>query len=371
MPPQPQPQQSPYPAQQPPQPSPYPAVPLPAPYGGPPQPTPTPQPGTPIPAPSPSGFFYPNAGMLDPTYSTPTPTPNPSGGAVFTPNPPPFTDAMFIPKDEGNKKILIGGGAVLGVAAVAGLVFALTGGGSNKNQPIATGTTKSAVTSTSASPTPTVSPSCSAQSVNPAADWPLNGTGVGCANVGELHLFGNAGYENSARGEVLKVNGQGARATMPLGSLVDTAHSFTVSVWVDVSTLPKTTRTAVAFQGKTLDAFELQYDASASSWAFGRSSVDATGAQWVLAADAKPALTHAWTHLVGVYDSTGHSLTLYVNGVKAATRAGVSGWAATGKITVGASLDATGKPYQNLDGELSEVEIFSAALPQNQVDALK
>jgi serine/threonine-protein kinase len=369
------PQPSPYAGASPP--TPYPAAPLPAPYGRP-QPTPlpgppgTPQPGgTPIPAPSPSGFFYPNAGMLDPTYSTP----NPAGGAVFAPGPPPFSDEMFAPKKQrSRKKLLVGGGIVLALAAVGGLVFALTGGTSNNNQPIAAGTTKSAATAASkasASPSPTVAPSCPAQAVSPAAVWPLNGTAVGCASSGDLHLFGDAHFENSARGEVLKLNGQSARATMPIGSLVDTAHSFTVSAWVDMDTLPKTTKTLVAFQGKTLDAFEVQYNPAGTSWAFGRSSVDAANAQWVVAEDPKAAHSHAWTHVVGVYDSAGHSITLYVNGVKAATRAGVSGWTATGKITLGASLDAGGKPYQDFAGELSEVEVFTSALTQAQVDGLK
>jgi len=127
----------------------------------------------------------------------------------------------------------------------------------------------------------------------------------------------------------------------------------------------------VAFEGQKLDAFALQYDSATGSWAFGRSSVDGADAQWTAADSAKPALVRAWTHLVGVYDSANHTLELYVNGTPVATRPGISGWQATVKITVGASLDPTGNPYQNLSGEISQVEIFPGALTTAQVDALK
>jgi hypothetical protein len=379
-------QPAPYPQQ--PQPTPYPgaqgAAPLPAPYGRP-QETPLPN-STPVPAPSPSGFFYPSAGMFDPNYANSSAGPgagpgtdSPTGGAFFAPSPPPFTDAMLTPKKQpaNRKKLLIAIGAVVGVAAVGGIVFALTGGSSPAPapHPIAAGTT-SATGSASAStgPTATVSPSCSPQSgLAPAASWPLNGTAAACtASAGSLHLFGGAAWATtSSRGSVLKLNGQTSRATMPLGSIVDTSHSFTVSAWVDLDSLPKSTKTVVAFQGKSLDAFELQFDPSADSWAFARSSVDGSNAQWVAATDSKTALTHAWTHLVGVYDSTSHNLTLYVNGANMAGRSGVSGWQATGKITVGASLDSTGNPYQNLSGEISQVQIYSSALTQAQVQSLK
>lgn len=368
-------QQSPYP-----QPAPYPAVPLPAPYGPPPQPTPqpgppgTPQPaGTPIPAPSPSGFFYPNSSMLYPDQGgmDPSRTP-PPGAGVFTPNPPPFTDAMFAPKKKpaNRKKLYLGAGAVLVVGAVVGTVLALSGGNTPAPTPIADGslTPTAATKSASAAPSSTVKPNCPTEAVNPVAVWPLNGTLAGCADIGDLHMFGGVHFENSARGEVLNLNGQSGRATMPLGSLVDTSHSFSVSVWVDVDKLPTAPATVVAFQGAAVDAFGLRYD---SGWAFGANSADAATAHWNAATDPKTAKTHSWTHLVGVYDATGHTVTLYVNGVKAAARSGVTGWTATGKITLGATLDPTGKPLRNLAGELSEVEVFNTALSLGQVDALK
>jgi hypothetical protein len=316
--------------------------------------------------------------MFDPGYAgaaTPPPSTPVPGADTFAPHPPPFTDAMFTPKKPGNrKKLLLGGGAAVGVAAIVGVVFALgsgSGGGPGP-QPLSAGTTRPASSSVTAAPT--VSPSCSAQTGAAAvADWPLNGTPKSCTSgVGQLNLFGGAKYTtSSSHGTVLDLNGSTARATTPLGTLLDTAHSFTVSVWIDVASLPTSTRTVLAFQGRAIDAFELQYDASAGSWAFSRSSVDSSGAQSVAALDPQPALTHAWTHLVGVYDSTHDSITLYVNGGKAATRSGVAGWEATGKITVGASLKPSGKPYQNIAGQISEVEVFTGAFSQPQVDSLK
>lgn len=374
------PQQSPYPAPyvtpqpgtpgvpQQPTPTPYPGAgtPLPAPYGRP--------PGTPVPSPSPSGFFYPNAAMFEPSQGTPLPT----GEAPFTPSPPPFTDEMLTPKKKrGNRKgLLIGGGGVVGVAAVVGIVFALSGSGGGTG-PAAAGTPTAKHTATAGAtatgPTASVSPSCSAPGKPaPVADWPLNGTSASCTSgVQKLNLFGGASYTSSSHGTVLKFNGHTARATLPLGSLLNTAHSFSVSAWVDLQSQPKSTMTVVAFQGKETDAFELRYDSAAKSWAFGRSSADLAGPQWVTAADPKPALTHAWTHLVGIYNSDQHTMILYVNGAPVGIRSGVSGWQATGKITLGASLDPTGNPHQDLDGDLNDVQVFSSALTLPQVEALK
>ena len=362
-----------------PSPTPYPqpgavdgSSPLPAPYGRPPG-TPTTD-STPIPAPSPSGFFYPNAGMFDPNYA------NAPANAPFTPSPPPFTDDMLSMKKArgGNrKKLLIGVGAVLAVAAVGGLVFALTSGNSPKPQPvaIATGTatgTSVATGAASTGPSFAVDPTCSTQGVTAAARWLLDGTPAACSSsTGSLNLFGNATWASaSSEGSVLKLNGQTSRATIPIGSIIDTARSFTVSAWVELSTTLKSTQTVVAFQGKKVDAFKLQYDAGQKSWAFSRSSADVVGAQWAPAADSKTPALNSWTHLVGVYNAGAHSLSLYVNGTDVANRAGVTGWQANGKITIGASLDSTGNPFEALDGEISQVEIFGSALTSTQVASL-
>jgi len=345
--------------------------PLPAPYGRPPG-TPTTD-STPIPTPSPSGFFYPNAGMFDPNYT------NAPANAPFTPSPPPFTDDMLSPKkarDGGRKRLLIGVGAVLAVAAVGGLVFALTSGSSPKPQPvaIATGTatgTSAATGAASTSPSFAVDPTCSTQGVTAAARWLLDGTPAACSSsTGSLNLFGNATWASvSSEGMVLKLNGQTSRATIPIGSIVNTARSFTVSAWVELSSTLKSTQTVVAFQGEKVDAFKLQYDASQKTWVFSRSSADVAGAQWT-AAGAKSPVLGSWTHLVGVYNAGAHSISLYVNGTDVAHHAGGSGWQANGKITIGASLDSSGNPFETLDGEISQVEIFDSALTSAQVASL-
>jgi serine/threonine protein kinase len=367
-------QQSPYPP-----PSPYPAAaqPLAFPFGGPQQQTPLAGPGlqpgsTPIPAPSPSGFFYPNAGMLDPTYSTPTPTPNPSGGAVFTPNPPPFTDAMFVPKKSGGrKKILIAAGAVVGVGAVVGITFALMSGGKSNPQPIADASTTTA-SSPHTSTSPTVTPTCASESVTPSARWVLDGTTAACtSSSGSLHLAGGADWTDSrSKGTVLNLNGKSARATGSIGSIVNTAHGFTVSAWVYLNDEASTTRTIVGFEGNTADAFELQYDGTTKGWAFAGSGADRSGTQWVTAAQTKPATGHTWTHLVGVYNATNHTVTLYADGVLVANKSGINGWQAGGHITVGASLKASGSSYQNLDAEISQVQVFDSALNSTEVGAI-
>jgi serine/threonine-protein kinase len=362
-------QSTPLPPANPPTPYPQTPAPLPFPYSGPPQQTPLPV-STPIPAPSPSGFFYPNQAMLDPAYQNPQAA---DPAPAFMPGPAPFTDAMFAPKKpQGRKRILIAGGAVVGVAAVAGIVFALTAGGTPSKPPVAdTGTTAPATSHSSASPA--ITPNCATETVVPTARWVLDGTTAACeASADSLHLAGGADWTLSrSRGTVLDLNGNAARAATEIGSIVDTAQGFTVSAWVYMNDEGPATKTIVGFEGNTVDSFELQYDGKTRGFAFSRSSVDGSTAQWVTATDTVPATGHTWTHLVGVYNASTHTLALYADGVLVGNKTGITGWQATGHITVGASLNAAGTSYQNLDAEVSQVQVFDSALNATQVGAIK
>jgi serine/threonine-protein kinase len=348
-------------------PYPQPPAPLAFPYGGPPQ-TPLPS-STPVPDPSPSGFFYPNSAMLSPDYASP-----PAGGAFFAPSPPPFTDEMLTSKKKpvNRKRILIAAGAVVGVAAIVGIVVAVLPGSSKPSpKPIAqtgTGTAASASPHGSTSAQPTVTPSCPAEPLASAARWALNGTTASCAaSVGALQLNGGADWTLSrSKGNVLDLNGQSAHASVPVGSIVDTSKNFAVSAWVYLNAEPSTSRTIVGFGGDARDAFDLQYDGQTKGWAFTGTSGDGSTAQTVAAADTKPATGHTWTLLVGVYNATSHTITLYANGVLVADKSGITGWQATKDVTVGASLNSAGSS-QFLDAEVCKVQVFANALNATQV----
>lgn len=346
-------------------------TPRPQPYG-----TPgTPLPGTfgtpaqsPIPAPSPSGFFYPSAEMFEPN----------SPAASFTPNPPPFTDQMLVlkkPKRDKRKFALIGGGVA--AVAVVGVVLALTlGGGKTPTpQPTAAGTgTGTAAAVVQACPAET------AVGVQAAARWTLAGTAGDCSlapsNTDSFTLANGAAFVDSgSHGEVLAFEGGTADATVANDSIVNTASSFTVSIWVDLQSYTKSKySTVLTFQGSTMDAFDLEYNPGWDGWAFNHTTEDGAGATWVAAAAKVPTppKTNVWTHLVGVYDSSAQEMTLYVNGTNIISRTGVTGWDGDAKITLGAnSYPASGSTYAPMTGELSDLQIFDSALTAKQVGAIQ
>jgi serine/threonine-protein kinase len=356
--------QTPYP-QQPQQgfgPPPGPGTPLPGGYGTPGQ--------SPIPAPSPSGFFYPGREMLGESDTNAEDT-------VFTPNPPPFTEDMFTvkkPQRRWRKPLLIGL-PVVAVLVAGGLIAALTLGGGNSPtpKPIAAGTSTS-------SPAAVTVASCPAEAsvgIAASARWTLDGTPGDCSvapsTANSLTLTHGARWTNSSsHGHVLKLDTGNAVATVPNTGFVNTSASFSVSIWVYLSTLNKSKySTVLIMQGNSIDAFKLEYNPGWGGWAFNRSSEDNPKATWIAAASKTAPKTNAWTHLVGVYDAAAKTMSLYINGTLAAQTPGVVAWDANAQIALGANIYQNGTTYDGLVGNLSDLQIFDSALTAKQVSELQ
>ena len=336
---------------------PPPGTPMPGGYG--------PPPGTPIPAPSPSGFYYPNAAMLDPASSAP----------LYTPSPPPFTDASFTarkPKRDKKKLALFGGGAVA-LLAVVGVVGALVLHGSSPSP--APAPTTSASGSHTASPSQSSCPAEAAVGAQPAAYWTLAGTAADCAQAqsaaDSLTLSGGAAWASTSRGQALMLDHSGALATAPNNGVVNTANSFTVSIWVELDSFnPAKNLTVLAFQSKTADSFDLEYNATDKGWAFNHTTAQSASAQWVAAAGTTLPKTYSWTHLVGVYSASARTMTLYENNHEVATRTGAVGWNGGNDIVLGANTTPGGTTYDPMSGRLSDLQIFGTALSAGQVGAI-
>ena len=364
--PYPQPPQTPYP-QQPQQqgfgpagPGVPPGTPLPGGYGTPAQ--------SPVPGPSPSGFFYPSREMLG-EGTAPEPE-----NVVFTPSPPPFTEDMFAVKKPQRRlrKPLVIGLPVLAVLVAGGLVaaFALGGGSSPKPQPTASSGTSSAVAVAAC-------PAEAAVGIAPAARWTLSATPGDCSvapsTANSLTLAHGAGFAGSAsHGQVLKLDSGNAVATVPNSGFVNTANSFSVSVWVFLDSIDKSKfSTVLVMQGNSIDAFKLEYNPGWGGWAFNRSSSDDPKASWVAAAAKTEPNTKTWIHLVGVYDSAAKTMSLYVDGTLAAQATGVVGWNASAQIALGANIYQNGTTYDGMEGRLSDLQVFDSALTSKQVTALQ
>lgn len=156
-----------------------------------------------------------------------------------------------------------------------------------------------------------------------------------------------------------------------------TDQSFTASVWVapdDTSA----TMTAVGQGGGPRSAFTLGLrsygsgDTAEDRWSFTMSAADDPAAATVDVRSSAPVtddVEGSWTHLVGVYDSTAGTLTLYVDGQPDGTATVSANWNAPGPLTVGADRTATG--YGDLWlGGLDDLDLFQGSMTAAQVAQL-
>ncbi|MFI9388578.1 LamG-like jellyroll fold domain-containing protein [Kutzneria sp. NPDC052558] len=185
---------------------------------------------------------------------------------------------------------------------------------------------------------------------------------------GEGTLHGSTSWANDpTRGNTLQLDGStGYVATA--GPLLTTTGSYSVSAWANLSST--TNDSVIASQdGSQNSAFTLKYDATTQRWAFSMAAADTAGATQIKAVSQFAPATNTWTHLVGTYNATTGTLTLFVNGSVVGTAHNTTPFAAGGALAIGRGLaNATNTGF--FSGKLSNVQAWSYALAPAQVLAL-
>ncbi|MEV7181445.1 LamG-like jellyroll fold domain-containing protein [Kitasatospora sp. NPDC093679] len=142
-------------------------------------------------------------------------------------------------------------------------------------------------------------------------------------------------------------------------SVVDTAKSFTVSVWANIADIA-VTRTAVSQAGVNTAFFDL--GERSGKWSFTTFSQDlANGFSWQGVNSTAAVVPGRWTHLTGVYDSAGQKVSLYVDGALAGESAAPASFSAAGPLEFG-RLRYMGKNVDPWKGSLDEVKLWDRAL---------
>ncbi|MFJ3777523.1 LamG-like jellyroll fold domain-containing protein [Streptomyces sp. NPDC090075] len=186
-----------------------------------------------------------------------------------------------------------------------------------------------------------------------------------------LSLSGGTTWTNdTTRGEVLSLDGTSGYAASGTSAL-NTTGSYSVSAWVDMSSLPSHNATIAAQDGSQTSPFMLQYNDSYNGtpgWSFSLSKSD-TADTGFWNAYAAGATAGTWTQLLGTYDATTQTAKLYVNGVLAATVTGATSWSSPGAFTVGRSK-YDGAATDFVPGAVSHVQAWNYALTPEEADAL-
>ncbi|MCY9784022.1 LamG domain-containing protein [Nocardiopsis sp. EMB25] len=127
------------------------------------------------------------------------------------------------------------------------------------------------------------------------------------------------------------------------GPAVETGHSFTVSAVVQLDDLSQDA-VAVSQRGEHASAFSLGYDADSGHWVFETAAEDAPDTRVHRVASDAPAREGEQVHLVGVYDHTDGTLTLYVRDPYTSVTTADAGpaWNADGDVLIGATATGDG-----------------------------
>ena len=198
--------------------------------------------------------------------------------------------------------------------------------------------------------------------------WPLDGTGADRSGRERPVTLGTGATWTSLRagGELSLGGSSGAYATT--GSVLDTTAPFTVSAWVrlaDDTANPADLAamyTAVSQDGTTTSRFLLQYDPAVATWVFKVRGEDQSVKISAVATTA--AEKGVWTHLAGVWDGT--RIHLHVNGRLAGSADATLSWAAPDGFNIGrARFD--GATVNRFKGAVDDVRAYARALTPDEI----
>ncbi|GGQ92146.1 LamG-like jellyroll fold domain-containing protein [Kitasatospora griseola] len=191
--------------------------------------------------------------------------------------------------------------------------------------------------------------------------WKLADT-TDTVRTNNLALNGGAAIgTDAARGPVLSLNGTTAYASSATTS-VNTSQSFTVSAWVNLSTVPNQNVTAVSQDGTQNAGFYLQYNAGVHGWCLKTQASDTatSNGSGVAACSTTSVAPNTWVQLTGAFDATAKTVKLYVNGNLASTGTGLTNWAAGGNVAIGSAL-YHGNRTDYFPGLISDVQLRTGA----------
>lgn len=159
-------------------------------------------------------------------------------------------------------------------------------------------------------------------------------------------------------------------ASLHTGHAVNASRNFSVSTWARLDKVVTDRYSAVLSQdGNTVSAFQLQTTPD-GRWAFAMFGKDQTNGGGTSArAIGSVVQLGTWTHLVGTYDAARDRMTLYVNGVEAASTAHADAWdRPDGQFRIGRA-QWNGADVDHFPGAIDDVEVHNRVLFGGEIAA--
>ncbi|MEU8571779.1 LamG domain-containing protein [Streptomyces asoensis] len=197
-----------------------------------------------------------------------------------------------------------------------------------------------------------------------AGHWPLDGSVADrSGREHPLTLGTGASWTTLRAGGELTLD----TAYAATASVLDTTAPFTVSAWVRLAddAAPTSMYTAVSQDGTGCSRFLLQYDDTATAWAFKvRAEDQSTKISALGTSTPAPGI---WTHLTGVWDGT--RIHLYVNGVPEGTADATLSWAAPQGFNIGRAR-WNGAYVNQFKGSVDDVRAYGRALDADEISLI-
>ncbi|MEU8934323.1 LamG domain-containing protein [Streptomyces sp. NPDC048409] len=199
----------------------------------------------------------------------------------------------------------------------------------------------------------------------PQLRWDFNATAAGKAGY-RTPVFQGVVRQTTDRDGSVMCDGGGYVYTS--GAVIDTAHSFTVSLWARL-TSTSGFQTVASQDGRNVSGFFLQYSDEAGRWRLATGHTDSTEADESQVLSKNPPALNQWQHLTAVYDGGAQQIRLYVNGALQGTAQRTQTWSANGAFSVGRGL-WQGVPADLWHGGIDDVRVYATALDASQIQAL-
>ncbi|SES46330.1 Concanavalin A-like lectin/glucanases superfamily protein [Actinokineospora terrae] len=196
--------------------------------------------------------------------------------------------------------------------------------------------------------------------------WQMNETaGTALVDTSGKNQTLTAYGDASVNGSNLVLGGVSGAAHSSV-SVVETSRSFSVSAWAKADGPGSVNRTVFGQDANRTSTFSVQYRGDTGKWAIVVPSTDADNPATTVVSGAETAAVGEWQHLTLTYDAPNRQVRLYVNGLLAVARTGVSILDVDGAFAVGRAK-VNGAFAAFFRGGVDDVRVFGSALTAGEV----
>jgi RHS repeat-associated protein len=187
--------------------------------------------------------------------------------------------------------------------------------------------------------------------------WKLDGTAADSSGAGNAGTPTSSGVTWSTG---LSFTGSPGDVSTPHAA-VDTTADYSVGLWVNLASTGSAFQTLAVQEAVQQSGLLLEYDGSTGKWSFTRARTDTANPSFAHAESTSAAQAGVWTHLLGTYQASSGTMTLYVNGVANATNTDTTPIASAGPVALGHSW-YNGAAISYASGQIANFQLYNRVL---------